>query len=86
MAKRTRISLLIDLDPGAAMRELLAALKVDGWSTRRTAETLGVDWSQVKRWVVLLGLREVVEEARERAAAKLREGKTEKEKPRRRRR
>ena len=58
---RTRMGLMIELDPERARRDLLAALRRNGWSTRATADDLGVDWATAKRWVDRLGLRDVVD-------------------------
>ena len=71
---RHRLSLLIDLKPEQARRELLMALKRNGWSARRTAEQLGVCWNAVKEWIGRHGLRPQVEAARVEAGLPARGG------------
>lgn len=66
MTKKTDAPNMMDAAADAAMRvTLLVALRACGWNLTRTAEALGLSQpSEVRRYIVRLGLTEELEAAK----------------------
>lgn len=64
--RRTRLGLLVQLDPAAASKELLAVFRSCKGSADDAAERLGVTRRQFDRWVRTLNLVDEVVEIRDR--------------------
>jgi transposase len=69
--RRSKLGLLIQLDPDAAARTLIGTFDRYNGNTTKTAQAYNVSLSTMKRWIVTLErqgyqMREAIEEMRDR--------------------